>query len=192
MAVASPSSVWSRQMNPGLWSARALSGSSWATNPASSGPSSGARRVARLTWARWWAAMASANHGPVSMSILIVFRSARLRRVAHGHAAAARGRVHGGPAGRLPEPLQQPLDQAQVHGADQHRILAGEVGEGAVAQAQHSPLVIGLVAPGRQQPLHRRGRLPAAGFHPGPAGRRLELEVGPGLLDRLGQQLAGL
>src|SRR5215211_1825705 len=173
MAVASPSSVWRRQTNPGCWSAKALMGPSWAT-------SRGARRVAMLTWARWWAAMASANHTLPSMSILVIFR-----RWPDGDAAAAGCRVHLGPAGRLADPLQQPLDQAQVHGADQHRVLAGEVGEGAVAQAQHSPLVIGLVAPGRQQPLHRRGRLPAAGFHPGPAGRRLELEVGPGLLDRL-------
>jgi hypothetical protein len=52
MEVASPSSVWSRHTNPGLWSARALIGSSAATNPASSGPSSGARTVATFTWAR--------------------------------------------------------------------------------------------------------------------------------------------
>src|SRR4029453_17454363 len=118
MAVASPSSVWSRQTNPGLRSARALTGSSWATKPASSGPSRGARRVAMLTWARWWAAMASPNHALDSMSILIVFRSG-LTPVAHGDTAATRGRVHAGPPGRLPDALQQPLDQAQVHGADQ-------------------------------------------------------------------------
>ena len=52
MAVASPSSVWSRQTNPGWPSARALMGSSWATKPASSGVSSGYRRVAMFTWAR--------------------------------------------------------------------------------------------------------------------------------------------
>src|SRR5215208_3831310 len=190
MAVASPSSVWRRQTNPGCWSAKALMGPSWATNPASSGPSRGARRVAMLTWARWWAAMASANHALPSMSILVIFR-----RWPDGDAAAAGCRVHLGPAGRLADPLQQPLDQAQVHGADQHRVLAGEVGEGAVAQPQRGPVVVRLVPPGRQHRLDARlaGRrhLAAARLLPGPPGRRLELQVGAGLLDRLGQQVGG-
>src|SRR5919107_1660366 len=163
MAVASPSSVWSRHTNPGLASARALTGSSSATNPASSGPSRGARRVAMFTWARCWAAMAAADHGPGSMSILIVFRN-------DGHAAAVRGRVHDRPARVLAQAVQQPLDEAEVHGADQHRELGREVGEGAVAQPQGVAVPVGLIAPGRQDLLDRRGlgRDPAAGLGPGP------------------------
>src|SRR4029453_16671924 len=129
MAVASPSSVWSRHTNPGLASARALTGSSSATKPASSGPSRGARRVAMFTWARCWAAMSSADHAPDSMSILVGFRK-------DGHAAAVRARVHDRPARVLAEAVQQALDQGEVHGADQHRELGGEAGEGAVAQAE--------------------------------------------------------
>src|SRR5215471_19242809 len=50
-AVALPSSVCSRQTNPGAASARALTGSSAAMKPASCGLSSGARSRPVLTWA---------------------------------------------------------------------------------------------------------------------------------------------
>ena len=51
IAVALPSSVCSRQMNPGAASAAALTGSSAATKSASSGLSSGARSRAMFTCA---------------------------------------------------------------------------------------------------------------------------------------------
>ena len=50
-AVAFPSSVCSRQTNPGAASAAALTGSSAATKPASSGLSSGARSRPMFTCA---------------------------------------------------------------------------------------------------------------------------------------------
>ena len=83
------------------------------------------------------------------MSILIVFRM-------DGHAAAVRGRLHHRPARVLAEAVQQPLDQAEVHGTDQHRELGREVGEGAVAQPQGVAVPVGLIAPGRQDLLDRR------------------------------------
>jgi hypothetical protein len=52
-AVASPSSVCSRQTKPGAASASAFTGSSASTKPASAGSVSGATGRATLTWASW-------------------------------------------------------------------------------------------------------------------------------------------
>ena len=49
IAVASPSSVWSRHTNPGAASAAALTGASRSTNSLSSGESSGSSGSAMLT-----------------------------------------------------------------------------------------------------------------------------------------------
>src|SRR6185369_10254914 len=51
--VASPSSVCRRQMNPGLWSASALIGSSCVRKPAMVGESIGARNRPMFTCAKW-------------------------------------------------------------------------------------------------------------------------------------------
>src|SRR5262249_40837963 len=54
MAMALPSSVCSRHTNPGLWSARALMGSSCDRKPSMIGSSSGARMRPMFACARWY------------------------------------------------------------------------------------------------------------------------------------------
>src|SRR3954447_22856604 len=90
IAVALPSSVWSRQTKPALVSAISFTGSSAAMNSASSGLSSGALGIPTLSWARWnfppTAALALARGG---FGRLLLDRGAAEARLALGRALVA-------------------------------------------------------------------------------------------------------
>src|SRR6266540_3675247 len=134
----------------------------------------------------------SGDYAGNSMSIMICFRNVR---PADRHATAAGGGVYARRDAGGTETGQQPFDQREAHAAGDDRELAGEGGERAVAQPQRLPVLVGLVTEGGERPLGGWLRpasheLAAAGLAVTPRAG-VQLGLGSGLLDRLGQQVGG-